>query len=120
MGDAEVETEKEIINDVEQADLIKVGHHGSSSSSAEFFIDKINHKYAVITGGNENKYAHPHKDIMDILRSRGIIVHRNDECGDIVFKSTGNGFITECEEGSFLSGSIESSVKNRPCDVCIK
>lgn len=113
MGDAEVETEKEIINKVEQSDLIKVGHHGSSSSSSEFFIDKINPKYAIITAGNDNKYGHPHKETMETLEDRNITIHRNDECGDIVFKSTGNGFETECKEGSFLSGREKQGSSNK-------
>lgn len=102
MGDAEAEIENKI--NVEDVDLLKVGHHGSNSSTTKGFINKVKPEYAVITAGENNKYGHPHKETMDTLKSMNIKVHRNDECGNIVFKSTGKGLIVDCKDGSYEAG----------------
>ena len=117
MGDAESEIENSI--NVRDVDLLKVGHHGSHSSSTKSFIDKVNPKYAVILVGKDNKYGHPHKETMELLELKGIEVHRSDECGDIVFKSSGNGLTVDCKEGSYKSGQEESSddTKNSSSNV---
>lgn len=101
MGDAEAEIEAKL--NVGKVDLLKIGHHGSHSSSTPSFIDKVSPEYAVIQVGTGNKYGHPHRETMDTLKARGIKVHRNDECGDIVFTSTGNGLNVNCKEGSYNS-----------------
>ena len=77
MGDAEKEVEQNL--NVGDIDLLKVGHHGSYSSSSKLFIDKINPEYAVILVGEDNKYGHPHKETMDTLKEKGLEVHRSDE-----------------------------------------
>ena len=102
MADAELEIEKNLnIGDI---DLLKVGHHGSHSSSSKSFIDKIKPEYAVILVGKNNKYGHPHKETMDLLKDKNIEVHRSDECGDIIFTSTGKGLEVNCIEGTYNSG----------------
>ena len=109
MGDAELEIEKNL--NVGDIDLLKVGHHGSHSSSSKSFIDKVKPEYAVILVGKNNKYGHPHKETMDLLKDKGIEVHRSDECGDIIFTSTGKGLEVNCIEGTYNSG--ESSKYNK-------
>ena len=103
MGDAEKEIEQKL--NIRDVDLLKVGHHGSHSSSSKPFIDKINPEYAVILVGEDNKYGHPHKETMDTFKEKGIEVHRSDECGDIVFTSTGNGLEADCKKGSYNTGA---------------
>lgn len=103
MGDAEAEIEENIY--LEDVDLLKVGHHGSYSSSSKSFIDRVNPEYAVILVGKDNKYGHPHKETMDTLKNKNIEVHRSDECGDIVFTSTGNGLKSNCKVASYNVGS---------------
>lgn len=100
-GDAEEGTEKEILSLVPDVDVLKVGHHGSKSSTSQSFLDKVNPEFAVITVGKDNKYNHPHKIVMDRLKSDSIKIHRTDECGNVVFKSTGKGVETLCKEGSY-------------------
>ena len=73
------------------------------SSTAEAFLKKVDPTYAVILCGIDNKYGHPHRETMAKLQ--GIEVHRSDECGDIIFKSTGNGVVTSCNVGSYIPGS---------------
>lgn len=91
-GDAQVSNEKDMINkgfDL-SADVLKVGHHGSYTSTSEEFLDKVNPKYAVISVGINNDYHHPHKSTMDRLKTKGIKVYRTDECGTIICTSDGN------------------------------
>lgn len=107
MGDAGREIEKTL--DVSDVDLIKIGHHGSSNSSDPSFISSINPKYAVITCGENNRYNHPDKETMDTLKDENIKVYRTDECGDIVFISTGNGLKTSSEEGDYKPGESDNA-----------
>lgn len=107
MGDAGREIENSL--DVSDVDLIKIGHHGSSNSSDPSFISSINPKYAVITCGENNRYNHPDKETMDILKNDNIKVYRTDECGDIVFISTGNGLKTSSEEGDYKPGESDNA-----------
>ena len=100
-GDAEKGTENEILSLVPDVDVLKVGHHGSRSSTTQKFLDKVNPEYAIITVGKDNKYHHPHRDVMDKLKTKKIEVHRTDECGTIIFESTGNGVKTDCKEGTY-------------------
>ncbi len=109
MGDAEEKIEREL--NVSDVDLLKVGHHGSRSSSSSSFIDKINPKYAVILVGANNKYGHPHKETMDTLASKNIEIHRSDECGHIVFKSSGNGLSVDCKVSAYTP-SINTNSEN--------
>lgn len=100
-GDAEEETEHEILDKMTDIDVLKVAHHGSKTGTTTEFLNKVKPEYAVIMVGKDNKYNHPHKVTMDKLKLKNIEVHRNDECGDIIFKSTGNGVSTDCKEGSY-------------------
>ncbi|MGL4875640.1 MAG: ComEC/Rec2 family competence protein [Clostridium sp.] len=100
-GDAEKEAELEVLNKLPDIDLLKVGHHGSKTSTSTELLNKVKPEYAVITVGEENKYNHPNKTTMDKLKERNILVHRTDECGDIIFTSTGKGLKTDCTKASY-------------------
>ena len=86
MGDAGVTTEKEILKeyDLPKIDVLKVGHHGSKTSSSEEFINTINPKYSIISVGKDNKFGHPNKEVLDNLKNSKI--YRTDQDGSIVFK----------------------------------
>lgn len=104
MGDAEVVSEDEIINkgfDV-TADLIKIGHHGSNSSTSELFLDRVEPDYAVIFVGIGNDYGHPTKTTMDKLKKRNIPVYRTDENGTIVVTSDGDKITFNTKPGSYV------------------
>lgn len=115
-GDAESATETEVLPSLSNIDVLKVGHHGSKSSTSEAFLNKVNPEYAVITVGNDNKYNHPHKVVMDRLKDKNIEVHRTDECETIVFTSTGNGVKTECKIGSYLYRDNEEIKDKKPIE----
>lgn len=90
-GDAEQETEEKILEtgqDIEST-VLKVGHHGSSTSTSQAFLDAVSPTYAVISCGKDNSYGHPHSETLAKLSSAGAEVLRTDELGDIYCTSDG-------------------------------
>ena len=90
MGDASVTTEKEILKeyDLPKIDVLKVGHHGSKTSSSEEFIDTIDPKYSIISVGKDNKFGHPNKEVLENLKESKI--YRTDKKGTITFRLGNN------------------------------
>ena len=90
MGDAGVEVEEYLIEkyNLQNIDVLKVGHHGSKTSSSEEFIDKINPKYSIISVGKNNRYGHPNDIVLDNLEVSEI--YRTDQDGGIMFKIKNN------------------------------
>ena len=90
MGDASSTTEKEILKNynLSDIDVLKVGHHGSKTSSGKEFIDEINPKYSVISVGKNNRYGHPNKEVLNNLED--LKIYRTDEDGSIMFKIKNN------------------------------
>ena len=90
-GDAETLSEKEILYNEHKikAQVLKVGHHGSNTSTSIEFLDAVNPQYAVIQVGVDNKYGHPNIEIIDRLEKRKIKIFRNDLHGDIIIISDG-------------------------------
>jgi competence protein ComEC len=87
MADAEREAERLLLEsgaDV-RADVIKIGHHGSVTSTGEEFLAAVNPSYAVIQCGGDNPYGHPDAAVIDLLTSRGITILRTDVHGAITF-----------------------------------
>ncbi len=97
MGDAEFECENKILSSgaTITADVLKCGHHGSSSSTSERFLNKVNPKYAVITVGKGNSYGHPHIETLERLKRNGIDCLRTDESGTIVVSTDGENYEIE-------------------------
>ena len=98
MGDASTTTEKEILNkyNIPKIDVLKVGHHGSRTSSSIEFIDEINPKYGVISVGKNNRYGHPNKEVLENLKDSK--VYRTDEDGSIMFKIKNNKLQVETQK----------------------
>ena len=90
MGDAGVEVEEDLIEkyNLENIDVLKVGHHGSKTSSGKEFIDEINPEYSVIGVGKNNRYGHPNDDVLKILEDTKI--YRTDQDGSVMFKIKNN------------------------------
>lgn len=90
-GDAEKLSEKEVLEKgyAIQSDVLKIGHHGSSSSTSKEFLNKVNPKMAVISVGKNNDYGHPHKETISSLKNKGIKYFRTDEEGTITLESDG-------------------------------
>lgn len=90
MGDAGVEVEQNLIEkyNLKDIDVLKVGHHGSKTSSSKCFIDSINPKYSIISVGKNNRYGHPNDSVLDNLNDSNI--YRTDINGSIMFKIKNN------------------------------
>ncbi|MFA6522504.1 MAG: MBL fold metallo-hydrolase [Patescibacteria group bacterium] len=87
-GDAGIEEEAQMTSGLVDVDVLKVGHHGSLSSSSSTFLEMVKPEYAVISVG-ENDYGHPSPTIVDRLQSVGAEILRTDQLGDIRLLSDG-------------------------------
>lgn len=92
MGDAGNKVENDLLysNANIKSDLIKIGHHGSSSSSSTRFIEKVDPQFAIISCGKNNQYGHPNSKTLETLNKNGIKIYRTDELGNIIAISDGN------------------------------
>ena len=95
-GDAETSSEKDMIkrygqgvNGLLDCDILKAGHHGSSSSSSKSFLQAVTPDVAIISCGEGNKYGHPHREIVMRYEDMNIAILRTDKEGSIVFTSDG-------------------------------
>ena len=90
MGDAEADVERELSGKYNlKADVLKVSHHGSNTSSCAEFINNVKPRFAVISVGTGNDYGHPSGKVIKRLQKAGCEVLRTDETGDIILKSDG-------------------------------
>lgn len=94
-GDIFKSVEKELIEREElKSDILKVGHHGSKTSSSKEFIENVLPEIAVIQSGKDNHYGHPHPKTLEVLENYDIKVLRTDKEGDIKILSNGVNYIT--------------------------
>ena len=105
-GDAEIKVEKDILEygeDIE-AEILKVGHHGSDTSTSEEWLEAINPKYALISCEIGNQHEHPIKEVMQRLKERGIEIYRTDESGTVIATITATNITFNSNPDSYLSG----------------
>lgn len=107
-GDAESQAEKDMIDSgaVLSADVLKAGHHGSSTSTSGAFLKKVSPSYVVIQCGKGNSYGHPHKETMEKLEKAGCQVFRTDEDHNIVAVSDGTNITW-----SLSSGQVPDTIR---------
>lgn len=98
-GDAEDISEREMLSSSYslKADVLKIGHHGSASSTTQEFLQRVSPKYAVIQVGRDNTYGHPAVTLLNRLEKMGIEVHRTDISGTIIAESDGTKIIFKNE-----------------------
>lgn len=98
-GDAEKAVEKEIMSHYPQldTDILKVGHHGSSTSSYAKFIEQISPELGIIQCGLNNRYGHPSEKTIDTLDQNNIKYYRTDICGTIAVHCTANDYTVDAE-----------------------
>jgi competence protein ComEC len=94
-GDATQKTEGYILGQNLKSDILKVGHHGSRTSTSDAFVSAVTPDYAVISDGKDNKYGHPHQETLDTLNKHGIKILRTDLLGTIILDSNGEKFQVE-------------------------
>ena len=137
MGDAEKESEEQILSSGLniKADVLKLGHHGSTSSSGEDFIKAVAPSWAVIMCAPNNDYGHPHRETLQVLGKYGVELLRTDEDGTLIITSDGQKIevykrgkneasaglnpvpvpaAVPGEEAVFYIGNLKSRVFHRP------
>lgn len=96
-GDASMSVERKLLDRVElsilDSDILKIGHHGSKTSISKEFVQAVSPEVAVISAGKDNKYGHPHQEVLDNLDSIRIL--RTDLLGDIKIISDGANYIVK-------------------------
>lgn len=100
VGDAEAAEEGWLLDHARSelhADVLKVGHHGSSTSSTEDFISAVHPSAAIISVGADNTYGHPSADVLSVLRRAGARVVRTDQVGTIIVRTDGRSITLEAE-----------------------
>ena len=100
-GDASKSIEKQMLDGpyVLRSDVLKLSHHGSNTGNSEQFLYEVMPQYAVITCGADNRYGHPHQEVVNRLKRQNIQSYRTDASGDIVFTTDGTNLTVETEMG---------------------
>lgn len=110
-GDAEKESESKMVSsryDL-KSDVLKVGHHGSNTSTTDSFLNKVEPKYAVISCGAGNTYGHPNDEVMSKLGTKDVTIFRTDLDGTIVATSDGERITFE-KKGSSIKNAASASI----------
>jgi competence protein ComEC len=100
-GDIEESAEKKLLvwQNILQSDILKVGHHGSSTSTTLEFLDKVNPSIAVITVG-KNNFGHPSQKVIERLEDRNIKIYRTDKDGTIIIRTNGREYWIKTLKGN--------------------
>ncbi|WP_232695505.1 ComEC/Rec2 family competence protein [Brevibacillus daliensis] len=98
-ADAEGKAEGDMVSSGQslKADVYKVGHHGSDTSSSASFLKAVNPTYAVISAGEGNRYGHPTPSTLDKLKKAGIKTYRTDQQGNVIATSNGKTIVFQTE-----------------------
>ena len=98
-GDMESDAERDLVESGAnlKADVLQVGHHGSSTSSSYLFLNAVLPEMGIISCGVNNKYGHPHEETLSILRDAGVVVYRTDLMGTITIGSDGANYTVSSE-----------------------
>lgn len=120
-GDAEETAEKDILQAGGnlQADVLKVGHHGSSTSSSQAFLQAVQPKYAVISVGVGNSYHHPEEEALQRLQSIGAEIYRTDLQGNIVCTTDGKNIAFNCNSVSGVEVYADAAKNNTPAEEVV-
>ena len=107
-GDMESDAERDLVNSGAnlKADVLQVGHHGSSTSTSYIFLNAVLPEMGIISCGVNNKYGHPHEETLSILRDAGVNVYRTDLLGAIVIGSDGQNYTIRTEKTATDAGSV--------------
>ena len=123
MGDSGKEVEEALpLEKIGKVDVLKVGHHGSKSSSSEAFIKGVAPKYGVICVGKDNSYGHPHKAILDTLNKYRVTTYRTDLNGTVIFTSDGKDITvkTAVEEKTPATEKASNTILTTPTPAKIE
>lgn len=117
-GDAEKESEYEMVASGEDlhADVLKCGHHGSSTSTTAKFLKAVDPSYAVISCGKNNEYGHPHKETMQKLNTLGCEILRTDVMGTIIARTDGSTLTFSAANEDLSSHTYQAGESKSPAD----
>ncbi len=109
-GDAETESENEMLRSKADlsADVLKCGHHGSSTSTSDAFLRAVSPHFAVISCGEDNEYGHPHKETLSKLKKYSIEYYRTDKMGTIIAATDGEGLSFYEASGQKIESTLSS------------
>ena len=114
-GDAEMKAEKDYVEYLDDSiEVIKVGHHGSETSTSDNLLDITTPEVALISCGVGNDYGHPHQITLDKLADRNIVTFRTDISGDLIVRTNGSEYTVETEKDNNEFSSGEQEVVNVP------
>jgi len=91
-GDCEEHCEAAILNDVTDVNLMKIGHHGSKTSTSPEFLGRVLPEEVIISVGADNRYGHPHQETLDKLKEKSILVYKTSSHGTITIKTDGDDY----------------------------
>lgn len=105
-GDAETSLEKDLLESGVNldAEILKIGHHGSDTSSSDAFLDAVSPEYGLLSTAIGNKHDHPIGEIMDKYENRGIEIYRTDQSGTVTLTITATDVEFSCEPGDYRDG----------------
>ncbi len=117
MGDTETPAENSILGDQYTSSylpgqLLKVGHHGSNTSTSQNFLDAVSPQVAVIQAGEGNQYGHPHQEVLDRLNAAGVQILRTDLDGTIVIVSDGFEYYISDPDDHILDNIIYEPLRD--------
>ncbi|PLR76561.1 MBL fold metallo-hydrolase [Bacillus sp. V3-13] len=112
-GDAAAYNEQEMLDSGMElaADILHLGHHGSSTSTSPAFLKAVNPKLAIYSAGDDNPYGHPHEEVVSLVKNAGIQLYGTDIDGTIVVSTTGTDFKIQTMKDGMLSESTHSAFK---------
>lgn len=111
MGDAESPVESNLYEDL-SAEVLKVGHHGSTSSTSDSFLARVNPKAAIISVGADNDYGHPSNEVLTRLQSAGANIYRTDEKGTIIVTTNGSTYSINASPSTSITAPVIPSVNS--------
>lgn len=100
-GDAEILAEYDMLErdkSILDSTILKVAHHGSSTSSSSEFVEAVSPEVAVYSCGKNNEYGHPHREVIALMDSVGVQTYRTDKDGNIVITTDGEGYAVYTEK----------------------
>lgn len=114
-GDAEKQAELDMIEEGHnlKANILRLGHHGSNTSSTEEFLNQVNPEYGIISLGRDNNYGHPHREVLELLEEKNIIALRTDELGNITIQTDGIkiNFLTDISGNKPVNNNRDINLK---------
>ena len=115
-GDAGVALEKEMLSQDVKATVLKAGHHGSNTSSSQSFIQTVHPEVTVLSYGEDNKYGHPHKEVVERLQAIDSKIYATAEAGTVIVSTDGVNYDVGAKE---WSNSVATTPLAKAEDVAI-